>query len=100
MKNTITRKEIETFSIPFNKNLNEYMVKYVIPEVIAFQLSNMYYRGFIRNSSLEQYYNGLVNVCTFKPRLEEVKEDIIELLTIKYNLKVENEDPLVLKKYE
>lgn len=95
----ITDKEYEENYIPLEKTFREYMSKYIVPEVIAYQIANYYYRGILVKSSLLYHYNGMVNAFTYAPKFEEVKEEIISLLKIKYNLKVEKEEPLVLSKY-
>lgn len=33
-------------------------------------------------------------------RLEDVKDQLVELLMVKYNLKIISEDPLILKKWQ
>lgn len=95
----ITYKEFEDNYIPFEKVFREYMNKYVVPEVIAYQIASYHYRSILVKSSLLRHYNGMVNAFTYAPKFEEVKEEIINLLKIKYNLKVENEEPLILSKY-
>lgn len=95
----ITDKEYEENYIPLEKTFREYMSKYIVPEVIAYQIANYYYRGILVKSSLLYHYNGMVNAFTYAPKFEEVKEEIISLLKIKYNLKVDKEEPLVLSKY-
>ncbi len=96
----ITDEEFEKYYVPFEKVFREYMNKYIVPEVIAFQIANYHYRGILVNSSLLIHYNSMVNVFSMTPKYEEVKEEIINLLKIKYSLIVEKEEPLILSEYE
>ena len=102
MKNNkdITDEEIERVYDPFNNNLKDYMTKYVIPEIISFQIANANYRKCLSNSSLLQHYNSFRDVFNVFPTLDEVKDEIVKLLRIKYNLKIINEKPLTLKRWE
>lgn len=95
----ITDKEYEENYIPLEKTFREYMSKYIVPEVIAYQIAGNHYKGILVKSPFLYHYNSMVNAFTYAPKFEEVKDEIISLLKIKYNLKVEKEEPLVLSKY-
>ena len=96
----ITDDEWDNLHVPNEDNLNNFMVKYVVPEVVAFQLANSYYRGCLCSATFLQHYNSMNDIILVYPSLDEVKEPIVELLKIKYNLKVVNESPLILDKWE
>jgi len=96
----ITDEEFERYYAPFEKVFREYLNKYIVPEVVAFQIANYYYRGILVNSSLLIHYNSMVNVFSMTPKYDDVKDEIINLLRIKYSLNVEKEDPLILSKNE
>ncbi len=40
----ITDKEFEKADVPFHNNVNDYLNKYVIPDLVAFYLANGYSR--------------------------------------------------------
>lgn len=95
----ITDEEYEKNYIPFEQQFRKYMTKYIVPEVIAFQIAGCYYRGILPKSYFLNHYNSMVNAFSYSPKFEDVKKEIISILKIKYNLKVEKEKPLVLSKY-
>ena len=97
----ITDEEFERLYAPFFNNADMYMIKYVIPEVISFQLANYYYRGCLdkSESSLLLHYSSMIDLFNISPTLEETREDIERLLKIKYNLKIISEDPLRFDKW-
>lgn len=49
-KEDITDEEFEKILLPFYDNLNEYMINYVIPDTVAFYLSNSHYRDCLCDS--------------------------------------------------
>ena len=51
-KEDITDKEFEEILLPFYNNYNEYIIKFVIPEAIAFYLANGYIRNCLSNCPL------------------------------------------------
>ena len=44
-KEDITDKEFEEILLPFYNNYNEYLIKFVIPDAVAFYLANGYSRN-------------------------------------------------------
>lgn len=96
----ITDKEWEELYLPYFNNRNSYVIKYVIPEAIAFQIANSHYRNCLDNSCLLFIFNGMMDMFNVSVRLEDVKDQLVELLMIKYNLTIISEDPLVLEKWQ
>ena len=97
----ITDKDFENIIIPFYNNYNDFVISYVMPEVIAFYIASSYYRNAMCNATLRQHYNSAKDI--FNIDCEDyckVKKEIVKLLDIKYSLKVISEDPLELKKIE
>lgn len=97
----ITDEEFRKLYAPFYDNVNDFMIKYIVPEVVAFQLANFHYRGCLdkSRSSLLQHYNSMNDILNLSVDFGEVKEEIVNLLNIKYNLKIVNEVPLRLDKW-
>lgn len=99
--NDITDEEFDKCFIPYNKNFHNYMIKYIVPEVFAFQLANSHFRECLCNASLEQHYHTMCDVFNgFQDSLSQVKDSTIQLLEIKYNLTIKKDMPLELKKYQ
>lgn len=48
-KEDITDKEFEEILLQFYNNYNEYLIKFVIPDAIAFYLTNGYSRNCLSN---------------------------------------------------
>ena len=92
----ITDEEWENLHLPFNNNLDKYVTKYIIPEIFAFQLANSYFRGCLIKSSLLLHYNSMTDIILVDPSLEEVKADTLNLLQIKYNLTIKEEEPVLI----
>ena len=98
--NDITDEEWENLHIPYDKNLNNFMTKYIVSEVVAFSIANSYYRNCLCSASFLQHYNSMKDIVLVNPKFEEIKGKIEELLNIKYNIKIVNESPLILDKWE
>ena len=100
MDGDITDKEFEEVLMPYNDNLDNFVIKYIIPEVFAFQLANSYSRGCLYEEKMEQHYKTMTDVINLFPSIDIVKEPTVEILKIKYNLMITNENPLTLEKWQ
>ena len=97
----ISDEEFEQVLKPFLDDYDNFIVRYIMPEVIAYYIANSYYRGSMYESSFLQHYNSakdLINL--FGEDYEQMKAEVFKLLKIKYALIVVNEDPLDLKQIE
>lgn len=83
----------------YRDDFEDYMIKYIIPDIIVFQLANAYYKHCLGTSTLLQHFNSMRDVFNIFPELDYIKETIIELLKVKYNLIIVNENPLILDKW-
>ena len=103
-KNTsgdISDKEFDKVLKPFVDNYDEFVVSYIMPEVIAYYIANSYYRNAMYEGSFLQHYNSakdLINM--FGENEEKVKAEVFKLLRVKYALSITNENPLEIKKIE
>lgn len=94
----ISDEDFKKILIPFNDNYDEFLENYIMPEVIAFYIANSFYRDAIWKGSFKQHYNSAADVINyFDEDFEKVKNNVIELLKIKYALEIISEDPLILK---
>lgn len=103
-KNTngdISDEEFEAILKPFIDDYDDFVISYIMPEVIAYYIANSYYRGSMYEGSFLQHYNSakdLINL--FGEDYEKVKSEVYKLLKIKYALLIINENPLELKRIE
>ena len=98
----ISDEECKKVIDPFYKNFDEYIITYVMPEVIAFYIASSYSRNAMWEATFYQHYNSAKD--TFNVSGDEdydsIKTEVIKLLKIKYTLEIISEDPLDLKKIE
>ena len=78
------------------QDFETYFCKYIVPEVVSYRLANFYYRNCLENISLKRYYVSITNVFNIFPDLDDIKNLIKEILELKYNLTIKNEDPLII----
>lgn len=90
--------KFEEIYYPFSKNFSEYITKYIIPDVIAFYLANGYIRKCLTINSLKRHIYSAKDVFNIKCDIDELMPSIEEILRIKYNLKIEKLDPMILKR--
>ena len=103
-KNTsddISDEEFEAIFKPFIDDYDNFVISYIMPEVIAYHIANSYYRGSMYEVSFLQHYNSakdLINL--FGEDYEKVKSEVYKLLKIKYALLIIKEEPLEIKRIE
>ena len=95
-KEDITDKEFEEILLPFYKNYNEYLIKFVIPEAVAFYLANGYSRNCLSNCPLINHINSALDIFNVSCNGDELIPEIELILKIKYNLKITKRNPLIL----
>lgn len=101
MSGDISDEEFEQVLKPFLEDYDNFVLSYIMPEVIAYYIANSYYRGSMYEVSFLQHYNSakdLINL--FGENYEQMKAEVFKLLKIKYALIVVNENPLDLKMIE
>ena len=97
----ISDEELEKVIDPFYDNYHEYIITYVMPEVIAFYIASSFSRNAMWEATFYQHYNSakdLINM--FGENEEKVKAEVFKLLRVKYALSITNENPLEIKKIE
>ena len=95
----ITDKEFEEFLLPFYKNFNDYIIRFVIPDTVAFYLANGYFRNCLSNCSLINHINSASDIFNIQCDINKLIPEIEVILKIKYNLLITNNNPLKLFKY-
>lgn len=97
-KEDITDKEFEEILLPFYNNYNDYIIKFVIPDTIAFYLANGYSRNCLSDCPLINHINSALDIFNVNCNVDELIPEIELVLKIKYNLKIAKNNPLKLKK--
>ena len=96
VKEDITDKEFEEILLPFYNNYNEYLIKFVIPEAVAFYLANGYSRNCLSDCPLNNHINSALDIFNVRCNVDELMPEIELVLKIKYNLKIAKNNPLKL----
>lgn len=98
---------MEEIDEDFNKRYNQfqddfetYMINYIIPNIVAYQIAQSHYRSCLSKISFERHYNSMSDIINVFPKLEVVKNNIKIILNIKYDLTIVNEEPLVIDKWK
>ena len=89
-------KEVNKKDFELEQDFENYFCKYIVPEIVSYRLANFYYRNCLENISLKRYYVSITNVFNIFPDLDDIKNLIKEILELKYNLTIKNEDPLII----
>ena len=95
----ITDKEFEKIYLPFYNNVNDYLNKYVIPDLVAFYLANGYSRHCLSECNLINHINSAIDVFNCRCDMSKHVPKVKEILKIKYNIVVKNTNSLKLKRY-
>ena len=98
-KEDITDKEFEEILLPFYNNYNEYLIKFVIPDAIAFYLANGYSRNCLSDCPLINHISSAVDIFNVSCNVDELIPQIAYILKIKYNLKIINIKKLKISKF-
>lgn len=98
----ISDEELEKVIDPFYDNFDEYVVTYIMPEVIAFYIASSFYRNAMWEATFYQHYNSAKDIFNISDdeNYVKVKSEVIKLLRMKYSLEIICEDPLDFKKIE
>lgn len=97
-KEDITDKEFEEILLPFYNNYNEYLIKFVISDTVAFYLANGYSRNCLSDCPLINHINSALDIFNFRCKIDELIPQIELILKIKYNLEITKNKPLKLMK--
>ena len=98
-KEDITDKEFEEILLPFYNNYNEYLIKFVISDTVAFYLANGYSKNCLSDCPLINHINSALDIFNVRCNVDELTPKIKQILKIKYNLKIEKDNPLKFKNY-
>ena len=78
---------------------DDYLEKNVVPEYIAFYISQLFYTNSIGNDTFSQHFNSASDVFNFDIKdVDTIKARVRRLLKVKYYLRIVCEEPLRFKK--
>lgn len=85
--------------VPIDNNFKKYMVSFIIPEAVAFYLKDCFYKDCLCDSPLYNHINSTFDMlCCYQESIDDMIPKIKEILLIKYNLKIKNDNPLIFEK--
>lgn len=98
----ISNEKLEKVINHFYDNYHEYIITYVMSEVIAFYIASSFSRNAMWEATFYQHYNSAKDIFNISDDeyYESIKAEIIKLLRMKYSLEIISEDPLDLKQKE
>ena len=99
MDGDISDVEFNEIYLPFYNNFEDYMIRYVIPDAVAFYIANSYLRECLVDSKLYNHINSAVDIFNCRCDVDIILPSIEQILNIKYNLKITGRNPLKLEKY-
>lgn len=97
-KNDITDEEFEEILLPFFNNYSGYIIKFLMPDAIAFYIANGYFRHCLSDCSLINHINSAADIFNVRFKKEEILPVVEEILRVKYNLIISKISPLELRK--
>lgn len=99
MGGDISDEQFNEKYLQFYDNFNDYMVRFVIPDAVAFYIANSYLRECLVDSKLYNHINSPVDIFNCWCDIDKILPSIEKILNIKYNLKITGRNPLKLEKY-
>ena len=98
----ISAEELEKVINPFYDNYYDYIITYVMPEVIAFYVASSYSRNAMWEATFYQHYNSAKDTFNISDDedYDKVKVEVTKLLRMKNSLEIISENPLDFKKIE
>ena len=97
----ISNEECEKVIDPFYDKFDEYVITYIMPEVIAFYIASSFYRNAMWEVTFLQHYNSAKDIFNIDEKdYKRLKSEVIKLLRIKYSLEIISEDSLDFKRIE
>lgn len=98
-KEDITDKEFEEILLPFYNNYNEYVIKFVISDAVAFYLANGYSRNCLSDCPLINHINSALDIFNVRCNVNDLMQQIKLILRIKHNLKIVKNNPLKIERF-
>lgn len=96
MSNTNDRNS-DNFNLKNYINFCNYLKEFIIPDVVAFYIADSFYKKVLSESSLYNHINSAVDIFNISCDINKLLPSVKKILKIKYNLKIVNNNPLILK---
>ena len=75
----ISDEECKNVIDPFYDNFDEYVVNYIMPEVIAFYIASSFYRNAMWEATFLQHFNSAADVFNLPDEnYEKIKNEVIK----------------------
>ena len=94
----ITEEEYEKIYLPVSINFNNYLKEFIIPHVVSFYIADSFYKKVLSKAPLYNHINSAIDVFNVRCDIDKLIPSIKKILRIKYNLKIVNYNPMILKK--
>lgn len=95
----ISNEEFQEKYLLFFDNFEKFIIRYVIPDAVAFYIANSYSIGCLDDSKLYNHINSAVDIFNCRCDIDIIIPSVEKILNIKYNLKITGRNPLKLEKY-
>ncbi len=97
----ITDEEFEKIIIPFGKNVDDYILKYILYDFVAFYIASGYERSVFSKTTLKAEFNTAVELLgNINSNQCFDSKKIADILQTKFSLKIVSKKPLKLEKIE
>lgn len=103
----ISDEECKNVIDPFYGNFDEYVITYVMPEVIAFYIASSYYRNAMWEATFFQHYNSAKDIFnidetlnTYSHMYQNRLENIVQIIEIQNTKSLENKQKGLLEPKE
>ena len=94
----VSDEELNKIINPFYDNYDDFVVTYIMPEVIAFYIASSFYRNAMWESTFKKHFNSAFDTFNLICKnYKKMKAEVIKLLRLKYSLEIISEDPLDFK---
>lgn len=95
----ITDEEFKRIYLPVCINYNNYIKEFVIPDVAFFYIADSFYKRALSKTPLYNHINSAIDIFNVSCDIDKLIPSIKKILRIKYNLKIVNDNPMILKKF-
>ena len=95
----ISDEEFEKIYLSVCINYDNYLKEFVIPDVVAFYIADSFYKKVLSKAPLYNYINSAIDIFNVRCDIDKLIPSIKKILRIKYNLKIVNNNPMILKKF-
>ena len=95
----ITDEELEKIYLPVCNNYDNYLKEFVIPDVVDFYIADSFYKKVLPKAPLYNHNNSAVDIFNVRCDIDKLIPSIKKILKLKYNLKIVNNNPMILKNY-